>query len=695
MRIDSITLNNFGSYEGETIFDTNSASGRNIILIGGKNGAGKTTLFTAMRVCLYGYMSMGYKNYNAFYIRAITKLINNNAKMLKPTEAYVAMQISLSNGREMDHYELVRSWHLSDTLNESFLVSRNGVALSSEEIADFEKFVLSMIPPELFNVYFFDGEKIADFFMNEGSNARIKDAFLTLCGYDTFDIMRRNFKRISNGASTSAPALEAYWEAKQQAEQAQRIHKSLLQELTECEDSIATCEADIVALEKAYSQKGGISQEEWTEKMLLLREEEKKRDAWNAMLRKWANEMIPFLMIRDQVIAVKEQITKENNNQKYHNFCEILESSDIRKILGINVDRVKNTAFIQYGSDERQILDLSLEQSAALLAQIGVILSFDVKKIGKYKRAIKKSISISARLRQELENSSISAVHEYMKQRSALFEKKSDLLRRQVELEQVLAVQKEKLQLAEATLSKTQAKLEVELKKASINDISARAIVMLDKLQRVLYRQQIGKVEDFFRAEIKTLLRKTKFIDDIKIDDEFNIFLYRHEPIPCSILLEALEEKKEAHLVEVIGPEAVQELYNAVGSSRLDAVKSYCASGTVDQIMLPIRVDQTALSNGEKQIFIMALYHSLVQLGRHEIPFVIDTPFARIDTEHRRNISTHFFCKLRGQVFILSTNEEISSAHVQIMRDKIAATYMLDNSDDKRTVVEKNAYFEV
>ena len=102
------------------------------------------------------------------------------------------------------------------------------------------------------NKYFFDGEKIADFFMNEGSNARIKEAFLTLCGYDTFDIMRRNFKRISGGSSTSAPALDAYWEAKQEAEQAQRMYQSLLRDLSECEDAIATCEADIAALEKAY-----------------------------------------------------------------------------------------------------------------------------------------------------------------------------------------------------------------------------------------------------------------------------------------------------------------------------------------------------------------------------------------------------------------------------------------------------------
>ena len=52
MKIDKISLFNFGSYEGLTEFDTKVQDDRNIILIGGKNGAGKTTLFTAMRLCL-------------------------------------------------------------------------------------------------------------------------------------------------------------------------------------------------------------------------------------------------------------------------------------------------------------------------------------------------------------------------------------------------------------------------------------------------------------------------------------------------------------------------------------------------------------------------------------------------------------------------------------------------------------------
>ena len=693
MRIDNIVLNNFGSYEGETIFDTNAQSGKNIVLIGGKNGAGKTTMFTAMRVCLYGYMSMGYKNYNAFYIRAITKLINNNAKMVKPATAHVSMQISLSNGREIDQYKLLRSWVLGDSLTESFEVFRNDTALNSEEIADFEKYLLSLIPPELFNLYFFDGEKIADFFMNEGSNARIKDAFLTLCGYDTFDIMRRNFKRISGSGTTSNAALDEYWEAKQAAEKTQQEYSALLGEMSVCEDAISACEADIAALEKSYSQKGGISQEEWNQKLIQLREEEKKREMWNAMLRKWANELVPFLMIRDQVIALKDQIAKENNNQKFQNFCEILQSPEISTLLPGNTQQIIDAAFSNYGSTDTQILDLSLDQSALLLSQISTILAFDAKKVAKYKNAIKKSITLSATIRQQLDNSNISAVQEYMQRKAELFEKKSELLDKKVYLEHQISAQKELLQQVTAALSKTQAKLEAELKKASINDISARAIVMLDKLQKVLYRQQITKVEGFFRREIRTLMRKTHFIDDIKIDDDFNIFLFRYEAIEVSVLLDALAEKSEEHILSVFGKEALQELFRLSGSDSLEGVILHCSSLAGETLNLPIRIDQTSLSNGEKQIFIMALYHSLVQLGRHEIPFIIDTPFARIDTEHRRNISQHFFSKLHGQVFILSTNEEINSDHVRIMGDRIAATYMLENADNKRTVVVNDSYF--
>lgn len=132
----------------------------------------------------------------------------------------------------------------------------------------------------------------------------------------------------------------------------------------------------------------------------------------------------------------------------------------------------------------------------------------------------------------------------------------------------------------------------------------------------------------------------------------------------------------------MLGEKASHIIQNAVNKSSIE-----------QDIILPVEIDKSGLSNGEKQILIMALYHSLVQLCKYEIPFIIDTPFARIDTEHRENISKYFFRKLNGQVFILSTNEEINASHIKILSDKILATYMLKNEDNKRTTIVKNEYF--
>ena len=243
MKINSIILENFGSYEGKTEFITSEHDGKNIVLIGGKNGAGKTTLFTAMRLCLYGFMSMGYKSHNAYYSRAIAKLINNTAKLSRPAASSVIMNIGISNGHEMDQYILDRAWVLNETVTEEFHVQKNGIPLDNDEIADFEKFLLSIIPPELFNLYFFDGEKIADFFLEEGGNARIKGAFLTLCGYDTFDIMSKNFKRISNSSSgTSTVALNNYLSAKTHFREATDAYLEVSHQLDDCHAAVILCQ---------------------------------------------------------------------------------------------------------------------------------------------------------------------------------------------------------------------------------------------------------------------------------------------------------------------------------------------------------------------------------------------------------------------------------------------------------------------
>ena len=91
----------------------------------------------------------------------------------------------------------------------------------------------------------------------------------------------------------------------------------------------------------------------------------------------------------------------------------------------------------------------------------------------------------------------------------------------------------------------------------------------------------------------------------------------------------------------------------------------------------------------------MSLYWALMQQCKSELPFIIDTPFARIDSDHRTNIVEQFFKKLPGQLFVLSTNEEISSKHIDALSDRTSNVFLLEYGDDKCTRVVENKYFEV
>ena len=700
MKINRITLENFGSYEGEATFETREQDGRNIILIGGKNGAGKTTLFTAMRLCLYGFMSMGYKSHNAYYSRAITKLINNTVKMTKPATAHVEMDISISNGHEMDQYILTRIWTLNETLSEEYCVLKNGIPLDSDEIADFDKFLFSIIPPELFNLYFFDGEKIADFFLEEGSNARIKGAFLTLCGYDTFDIMSKNFRRVSSAnAGSSANALNEYLGAKVHYQESFDAYNLKKREFDDCLIAITNCEAELKELEQSYTHGGGITKDEWDGYIAELKAEEKKREVNNAWIKRIANEYLPFLIIRDQIEKVEKQLIEENNNRKYTDFCEVLESPLVKEVLrrfgGANaIAEIKSLAYSGYGNKSQHILDLSFESGASVLSLVRDILDFDSDRIIKIKRGIKSSINKAAKIRQKLDECNIDSVQVYMQRKNELLQRQTQLLNQRIQLSEVIQEMEKVMLESEAALTKSQSALEEELKKESISDISSRAILMLDKLQSVLYHKQIEKIEAFFRDEINLLMRKTRFIDDIHIDDDFNIHIYRHDAFNARQLINILTTNMDSLLDNFASSEAFRQLQKLTGYIDAKDIIRYLRDHNETSLILPVEIEKTSLSNGEKQIFIMALYHSLVQLCNHEVPFVIDTPFARIDTEHRQNISKHFFSKLNGQVFILSTNEEINSKHVGIMKDKIAVTYMLENADNTRTNISRNAYFE-
>ena len=71
-------------------------------------------------------------------------------------------------------------------------------------------------------------------------------------------------------------------------------------------------------------------------------------------------------------------------------------------------------------------------------------------------------------------------------------------------------------------------------------------------------------------------------------------------------------------------------VFTNIGERAYKIIKD--SSSSDGKITVPIKVEQH-FSAGEQQIFVMSLYQSLAEIRTSELPFVIDTPLARIDSD--------------------------------------------------------------
>lgn len=701
MRINRVTLFNFGPYEGLNEFNISEQSNKGrIVLIGGKNGAGKTTLFSAIRICMYGYREGGYQSLNSYYKKKVRKLINDKVKREDNADSYVEVDFSVVRGTETDIYVIRRAWKVENAdIIEDVFIFKNGIPLNSDEINDFDNYLLSIIPPELFDLYFFDGEKISNFFLEDGSNSRIKNAFLILCGYDNFEIMYKNFKRLGIGSKTDGELIRRYTDSKEKMERSVRLFEKVNREIEEKRQEISSVKTEIEELERRYRDKGGVTMEEWNDNLVQLKQEEQYREVRNEWIKKAANDIIPFIILKDKLIELSEVIEKEENTHEEEalkEMCrkilhEVLNGMEIEKVFQDNLQVEVDNAISKIASPDI-ILGLSLEEKKLINGQLYGLINLDKEEVLKNRKEIRKSISRSKKLRDVIENSSVSSIQEYFTHKEELLRNHARLVESLNSLIQYTKDVEIDMELQREIFKKESRILEEELKKESLNSVATKAILLLEKLQEKLFSTEIAKVETLFMSKIKELARKSNFINSIIIDDEFNVHLFKKEKISSLKMFQTISKIDEDTYKKEYGIyhwNYLLEQFKVKGKKELLS-KLLIINKDIDVFY---ELDKTKLSNGEKQVYIMTLYWSIMKLCKQDVPFIIDTPFARIDSEHRTNITERFFNDLSGQVFIFSTNEEIIGQHLEILSDNIQAKFLLENVENEKTTISAKVYF--
>ena len=686
MKINKLTINNLGPYVGDNVFDLRTTKKKNIILFGGKNGAGKTSLFTAIKLCLYGCRSMGYDNKSSKYSKEVIKFINDNVKYSENYSGYVKLDIDISNGHEIDKYMLCRKWIYNKNLNEEIEVTKNNEQLNDEAIYDFEKYILSIIPPDVFDLYFFDGEKIVDYFLESDGNKNLKSAIMCISGFTIFNIMRENFERIQNKDDKANNNYLEYKEYKKEYEYLLEVKNEINKTINELTAENKDVDYKLREITKKYKSLGGIDRNEWNEILLQIQKEEEKRSENNSLLKREANDALPFLLVNGLVDIIEKQIEKEESYRQYNSFISIFET--IINTHKYNIEKNEITKIISdakndFGNKVDSIYSLSINENREVVACIKDLKKKDIAIFEKLIKDNQDSLKVTTELKQRLENCSNESINKYITQKDKLIELKEALLNEINNANNELTKIEKEIDIKGKEYFAKKEIVENEIKGSSINDISVKSILMIDSLEKELYEGQIEQIKEEFAKNIHSLMRKTDFINDIDIDEEFKITAYKNEQLN--------REEVVGILINSDNNIYINKLLNHFNKKSKEKCIEYL-NGLKGKVNIPAIVDFTKISNGEKQVFIMALYQSIISLSKTQVPFIIDTPFARTDTEHREKISKNFFPNLNGQVIILSTNEEISKKYQKLMEDNIAKTYLLTNEGKSTSVIE-DKYF--
>jgi DNA sulfur modification protein DndD len=101
------------------------------------------------------------------------------------------------------------------------------------------------------------------------------------------------------------------------------------------------------------------------------------------------------------------------------------------------------------------------------------------------------------------------------------------------------------------------------------------------------------------------------------------------------------------------------------------------------------------LSEGEKQMFATAVLWALAKTSGRPLPFMIDTPLARLDVEHRGKLVETFFPSASHQVVIFSTDAEIDEKYYAQLKPFISKSYLMKyDSGSGSAKVEEGFFWE-
>ncbi len=207
--------------------------------------------------------------------------------------------------------------------------------LNEDEINYFNRYLQSVLPPSLFDFFFFDGEELTEFFIGKNSSNSLKDAVLQLFNYDTFNILKKQLlyyeRNISKNNTNLNDIQTLYDEALNRVKTAKSEIDLISSHIEAKELELDELLVKKNTLDDEFKSSGGILETERAEITSKITKLENERSIINQEIKDFCNDILPFLIISDLLVDTKVQIDKEENISSYKAVKNKLSGEIIKK----------------------------------------------------------------------------------------------------------------------------------------------------------------------------------------------------------------------------------------------------------------------------------------------------------------------------------------------------------------------------
>ncbi len=674
MILTKIELSNFGSYFGTQVVDLSGCkpdSNRNVVAIGGLNGAGKTTLLHAIIFTLLG-VTDAYKFNDDVDRRGAGKdqidrtldaLLNREAKEAGERIAQVLLTFLDDDQRE---FSVLRQWIFDSRgrYKEEQLIVRTAHGLLSAE--QYEDFVRNRIPAEVIKFFMFDGEKIQTIAEDEVGDS-VLNGINSLLGFHVLGSLISDMDKLQDDYRKEAKRRnrqeEELTDFRSQETKLNNQIGELEDEKVEIEDRVDKLKVQNRQLAEELNELlGGAGKNPRDLQKQLDQTTDSIRDFKEQVLGAVDRAIIPALP-SELLVELEEQLKGEEERSQWEEGKRKVEPQKIRLIdrlfgdsspqpdpglehhqMAFFRNRISTEWEELFNPPPKGIAEtiihgyLSNQERSQVQAKCQHVMRSDGTNLRELFNQLDSAERKARNLRQQLEHIGDG------ERANAVIEEKAGVDRELGEAEQKWESLKRQIQALQTDLKETKRHIEnkeSELRKSGESGNRAnfvrkvkRAVQLYQDSLRPRKRDEVARhLTEMYRL----LARKEDVVQRIELDEK------TYRPV----------------------------LKDRSGNS------------------MPLH----SLSAGEREIYALSLLWALGKTSRRLLPVVIDTPLARLDSEHRASIVKRYLPQAGPQVIVLSTDTEIDRENFELIDDYLATSLRLDfNPATERTTVQKG-YF--